>query len=87
LLIAIYLLPHPGNKGGDAGHVQQKLKHHHQVTRQVDDCGVDDEGDEEDEELQDRFRALFDMCDLTISYTCRSRIGAKFLRDNRDLLA
>ena len=40
----------------------------------------------EDRELQDRFRSLFDTCDRVTSYTGRSRIGAKFLRDNRSLL-
>jgi putative glycosyltransferase (TIGR04372 family) len=41
---------------------------------------------EEDEELQGLFRSQFDLSEKTLSYTCRSRIGAKFLRENRDLL-
>lgn len=49
MLVAIYLFP-CGSKGDDANHVQQQLKHHDKVTRQVDDGGVDDEGDQEDEE-------------------------------------
>jgi putative glycosyltransferase (TIGR04372 family) len=44
------------------------------------------EEDEEDEELQSLFRILFDECETTQSYTCESRIGAKFLRENRSLL-
>ena len=39
---------------------------------------------EEDEELQKRFRSLFQPHHL--GYGCPARIGAKFLRQNKELL-
>ena len=44
------------------------------------------EEDEEDAELQNPFRSIFDTCTGVTKYTGRSRVGAKFLRDNQALL-